>query len=201
MALVAVAAPTQPTDVVTATMVATDSAGVATATIVATAPVATATATTAPSVTINPGSSVEFQLYGSDLCIGFPDAVVGANMFLTTCGAPGTIFDLPSGAPTESTQLVLSASRSGEGPIVCVNARDVAINNPLRADVCEDDQLERWRIVGGSGTGTIVSTGTSPDVGVSCLSAPTNTQGSPVTFGSCTGGYSQQWNTIVLSDN
>ncbi|VDB94233.1 unnamed protein product [Peniophora sp. CBMAI 1063] len=145
------------------------------------------------SATISPGATVEFQLYNSNLCIGTPDvaSTVGANMLLTPCGTSRTAFELPS--DSQSTQLAFISS---SGSTSCVNARNVAVNQAVFLDVCEDDAFERWRIVAGLGLGPIVSNGATD--GTFCLSAPSNTEGSPVTFGSCTGGLSQQWTTTPL---
>ena len=99
---------------------------------------------------------------------------------LADCGASFTSFDLPTGAPTQATQLALNASRTGDGPIVCVNARDVAVNAAVGLDVCQDDAYERWRVIGGSGIGPIVSTGTAANNGTYCLSVASNAEGSPV---------------------
>ncbi|VDB94234.1 unnamed protein product [Peniophora sp. CBMAI 1063] len=172
------------------------------------APTATATGASAPAATgipaISPGSTVQFQLYNTDVCIGAPDATstVGANMLLAACGSERTVFELPTGAPTDPTQLAFGPSRSGaNGPITCVNARNVAVNQAVFLDVCEDDAYERWRVIGGSGIGPVISTGTGAKNGTYCLSAISSTEGSPVVFGSCTGGLTQQWSTTVLSTN
>ncbi|VDB96211.1 unnamed protein product [Peniophora sp. CBMAI 1063] len=160
----------------------------------------TATAATTSSTSVAPSTLVQFQLIDTDLCIAGTGTTVGAQFTLESCGSELTTFDLPGGAPTGPTQLVLNSTISSGEPISCVNARDVAANGAVFLDVCEDDAFERWRVVGGSGTGPIINVGTPADEGTFCLTVATIDAGSPIIFSSCTGGLAQEWVTLIETD-
>ena len=128
---------------------------------------------------------MQFQLIDTNFCIAGADTTVGAHFALETCGSALTTFDLPNGAPTGPTQLVLNGTFSSGGPISCVNARDVAANGEVFLDVCEDDDFEHWRVVGGSGAGPIINVGTPEGEGTFCLTVATIEVGSPVSPSGC----------------
>ncbi|KZV59570.1 hypothetical protein PENSPDRAFT_672255, partial [Peniophora sp. CONT] len=107
--------------------------------------------------TIPAMSSVRFRLAeNTEVCLGAVANIQQAEILLTSCDSPNTIFQLPAGGPDHTTQVVLAESLSG--PILCINARTaLAGNTPVVLDICEDDQWEHWRIGTGTEAGEIVS--------------------------------------------
>ncbi|KZV72015.1 hypothetical protein PENSPDRAFT_733746 [Peniophora sp. CONT] len=157
-------------------------------------------ALSAAAASVAPNSVVQFQLVaGTDLCLAGAGTTIGAQLALDTCGSALTAFNLPNGAPTVTTKLVLNETIASGGPILCINARGVGANGLVFLDVCEDDTFEGWNVAGGSNTGPLINTGGSPPDGEGrfCLTAENAEQGSPIEFSSCTGGTIQTWTTIV----
>ncbi|VDC05305.1 unnamed protein product [Peniophora sp. CBMAI 1063] len=151
--------------------------------------------------TIPANTPVRFRLAeDTEVCLGAVTNARQAEILVTACDSPNTIFQLTMGGPNETTDIVLAESLSG-GPILCITARNsLAGNTPVILDLCEDDIWEHWRVSSGTGTGPGEILSAVPTNGDYCLAAQHAGLGDPILFAGSSDAFSQQWVVDIIGD-